>query len=119
MALKTFFSQMDRIKLLKHVSVFKKVNLNRRFNYSQKEICDFSGIDSGVISRLLNGRNDVLSDKFFNLLYSMPEDFQREYWKTLGVASLFYQEDEINWEAADEKTLGRIFSALGKKYLAS
>ena len=115
---------MDRSKLSKYVSAFLEVNEKHRFKYSQSDICRFSGIDSGVLSRFLNGHNDMSSARFLGLIESMPEDFQREYWKVVGVLSLFWQEgNEVNWEEAinkidksDKKTLARIFSALANKH---
>lgn len=114
---------MDRSSVAEHILIFKRVNFDSRFNYTQKDISEFSGIDRGVISRFLNGHNDISSSKFFALLSSMPKEFQREYWKALGLASLLYEEDDINWKVeiqkADKKTLFRIFSALADKHLVA
>lgn len=114
---------MNQLKLSKYVLVFKKINSRYEFNYSQRQLSKISGIDQGVISRFLNGHNDMASARFFNLIESMPKDFQKEYWTKVGIASSLWEDEEINWEAeiekADKKTLARIFSALANKHSAA
>lgn len=111
---------MNKVVLSKYVSVFKKVNEDYGFNYSQTDISRLSGIDQGVLSRFLNGHNDISSTRFFNLIESMPKDFQRQYWIDLGIASLLSGlENNINWEVAiddaDKKTIGKILCLVASK----
>lgn len=115
-----FFVEMNKGELSKYVLAFKKVNEEFGFNYSQIDISRLSGIDQGVLSRFLNGHNDMASARFFNLIESMPKDFQKKYWIKVGVVSSVWEDEQkINWEAAiddaDKKTIGKILCLVASK----
>ncbi len=107
-------------KISKYALVFKKVNADYRFNYSQRQICKFSGLQTSLLSRFLNGSSDISVVKFFDLIQSMPEDFQKEYWKQLGLFSIFCDKENIDWEViisnADKDDIAKILGALGNRW---
>ncbi|MDJ0725607.1 MAG: hypothetical protein QNJ38_10890 [Prochloraceae cyanobacterium] len=107
-------------KISKYALIFKKVNADYRFNYSQRQICKFSGLQTSLLSRFLNGYSDISVVKFFELIQSMPEDFQKEYWRELGLFSVFCDKQNIDWEViignADKEDIAKILGALGNRW---
>ena len=111
---------MAERKISKYALIFKKVNTNYKFNYSQRQICEFSGLQTSLLSRFLNGYSDISVVKFFELIQSMPELFQKEYWKELGLFSLFCDKEDIDWDVmisnADKDDIAKILGALGNRW---
>lgn len=63
------------------VIVFNKINSRTRFNYGCVEICRMSGLEKSQVSRFLNGKTELGVSKFFQLIRSMPKEFQEAYWE--------------------------------------
>jgi hypothetical protein len=65
------------------VLLFNKINSFPQFRYSVTQIAKWSNLDKSHVSRFLNGKNDMTVTKFFQLLRSMPNEFQQVYWSEL------------------------------------
>jgi hypothetical protein len=65
------------------VTIFNKVNRRLEFNYSGAQIAKWSGLETSLISRFLNGKSDISVSKFLQLIRSMPPEFQQAYWSEL------------------------------------
>ncbi len=59
-----------------------------RFGYSAKQIAGWSGIHESRISRFRNGKLDLETGEFLQLLQSMPEEAQSCFWQHLLGKSL-------------------------------
>jgi transcriptional regulator with XRE-family HTH domain len=66
-----------------YIEVFNSVLERREFRYSLKELADLSGLGTSQLSRFLNSKTDIPVSKFFQLINSMPPEFQEEYWAEL------------------------------------
>ncbi len=67
----------------REVIVFNKINSRTRFNYGCVEICRMSGLEKSQVSRFLNGKTELGVSKFFQLIRSMPKEFQEAYWEEM------------------------------------
>jgi len=99
-----------------YIEVFNSVLEHREFRYSLKELANFSGLGTSQISRFLNSKTDLPVSKFFQLVNSMPIEFQNEYW-----AELLQQCDSHNgwWSLISTATLSdieEILRALSHRY---
>lgn len=63
-------------------TIFNRINKSS-FNYTGAEIARLSGLDKSLISRFLNGKTEISATKFLQIIRSMPEDFQQQYWADL------------------------------------
>lgn len=101
----------------KEAFIFKQVNERPEFRYSQAQIGRLSEIGSSQVNRFLKGTTDLPTSKFFALLESMPEDFQRAFWLELLGDKL--NVDKADWQTlinnADRSDLAEIFSALAQR----
>jgi hypothetical protein len=103
-------------KMPRHLTIFKDVLARKDFSYTGLEMSQWSGISNSQISRFLNGKSDIASTTFFQLLESMPTRFKDCYWAE------FHKEDnnDESWYSlvnrASDKDIGEILAALAKRY---
>jgi transcriptional regulator with XRE-family HTH domain len=100
--------------------IFKKVN--RTYGFSGAEISRMSGLDSGVISRFLSGKqNDMFLSRFLQLIRSIPKEFQEDYWEEfLGYKNVKLTSERIPWtdliKRADSNDLEEILKAISDRW---
>ncbi len=68
----------------RHRKIFKSLKNCSKYNYTNKQIAEWTGFDSSKISRFLNGKRDLEAGEFLYLLKCMPERFQQEYWRVFN-----------------------------------
>lgn len=105
-------------------TIFNRINKSS-FNYTGAEIARLSGLDKSLISRFLNGKTEISVAKFFQIIRSMPEEFQKQYWgEVLGtdVEVLLGHDSNrrVPWteliKQASYSELQEILSAIGERW---
>lgn len=79
-------------------------NLLKKYGLSHSEVARRSGLNQPTVSRFCSGR-DVLTSNYFQLIRSMPAEFQREYWQFLLADRDWNSElirDKVNTASVDE-----------------
>ena len=70
---------------MKHAIIFKTLWKERKDALpSQKEIAQKLNMDESFFSRFLQGKQDIKSYMFLDLVRAMPADFQIEYWRRVA-----------------------------------
>ena len=63
----------------RHQEIF--VELFKKSGYTAKQISAWCSVSEATVSRFINGKTDMRAGDFFNLLASLPEDFQDKFWQ--------------------------------------
>lgn len=63
--------------------IFQIVNKRPEFQYTNAQISKWSNLNSGEISRFLNGTVNVSADKFIRIVESLPKEFRTAYLQEL------------------------------------
>lgn len=58
---------------------FKLINERPEFQYTNAQISKWSNLNSGEISRFVNGTVNVSADKFTHIIQSLPKEFRTAY----------------------------------------
>jgi hypothetical protein len=111
--------------MIREVTIFNKINSLPQFNFSGVEIFQMSGIEKSQISRFINGKIDLGTSKFFQLIRSMPPEFQQRYFQEALAMNIEVKElkksDRIPWTemigSADYEDIEEILSALAARWL--
>lgn len=61
--------------------IFTELKNWAKFNYTNKQISDWTSIPPSKLSRFLNNKIDLKAGEFFYLLECLPKEFQQEFWK--------------------------------------
>jgi transcriptional regulator with XRE-family HTH domain len=99
-----------------YTEIFNSVLERREFRYSLKELSDFSGLGTSQLSRFLNSKTDLPVSKFFQLINSMPLEFQEEYWAELLQQSGSHQDWWSLISTASLSDIEEILRALSHRY---
>jgi hypothetical protein len=72
-----------------HREIFNQLLL--AFDYSAKQVSEWTGIHESRLSRFRTGKLDLSAGEFFTLLAQMPQDFQDGFWSKIR------NHDEPSW----------------------
>ena len=111
--------------MIQEVTIFNKVNSELQFRFSGVQIHRMSGIEKSQISRFLNGKIDLGMSKFFQIIRSMPPEFQQRYFQEALAINIKVKDlkksDRIPWtemiSSADYEDMEEILSALAARWL--
>lgn len=98
----------------REASAFNKINNLPKFQFSQADLVRSSGLQKSLVSRFLAGKEVNLSN-FGRLINSMPEDFQKLYWREVLPEELF-KDPPCDWKtlikSASLEEIGEILEAI-------
>jgi len=86
----------------KECLVFNKINELSDFGFSQSELIARSGLKRSFISRFVRGETNSNFANVIQLVGSLPQDFQKLFWRELLSPSIF-DESPKNWEIEIEQ----------------
>lgn len=81
-----------------------------------KQIACAAGIDNSVLSRFMNGKQDIKAGDYFSILDVLPESARASVLARLGVGKISVT-DLI--EFADEEEIDAVLLVIGKKWKTS
>jgi hypothetical protein len=94
-----------------HREIFNQLLL--AFNYSAKQVSDWTGIHQSRLSRFRTGKLDLEAGEFFSLLTCMPKDFQDTFW-------LKIRTEEMDWRvkilSASDNDIEEILRGLADRW---
>lgn len=99
--------------LSRYREIFNWIKNQSKYNYTNKQIADWSGVDPSKISRFLTGKRDLKAGDFFCLLESMPEAFQEQFWCRYNPTHKQIVDLAIVIEDMDLADLGNLLQLIG------
>lgn len=98
-----------------YIKVFNKLLSRHEFQYTGLQMAEWSGLSNSQISRFINNKTDIPTSKFFQLIKSMPEQFQYCFW-----VELLKLNEERNWRSlvttASFEDIEEIIQAITDRY---
>ena len=83
------------------------------FDYSAKQISDWTGVHQSRLSRFRTGKLDLEAGEFFSLLACMPKEFQDAFW-------LRIRAEETTWRmrilSASDRDIEEILRGLADRW---
>lgn len=81
-----------------------------------KQIAAAAGIDNSVLSRFVNGKQDIKSGDYFSVLDSLPEKIRDSALSRLGASKISIVQ---LIETADEEEIDAVLLTIGRKWKTS
>ena len=81
-----------------------------------RQIATASGIDNSVLSRFLNGKQDIKAGDYFSILDALPESQRLSALTQLGASKISVVQ---LIESADEEEIDAVLLTIGRKWKTS